>query len=47
MNLKRLIKKIFVSGIGFFKDGINFYLKSYEQSYKLDLYHIKRIKSDK
>lgn len=43
MNLKRLMKKIFVSTIEFFKDGIKFYLESYEQSYKLDLYRIKKL----
>ena len=43
MHLKRLIKKIFVSTIEFFKDGIKFYLESYEQGYKLDLYRIKKL----
>ena len=43
MNLKRLMKKIFVSTIEFFKDGIKFYLESYKQSYKLDLHRIKKL----
>ena len=43
MNLKRLMKKIFVSTIEFFKDGIKFWLESYEEAYKLDLYRIKKI----
>lgn len=43
MNLKGLMKKIFGSVIKIFKDGIKFYLESYEQAYKLDLYRIKKI----
>ena len=43
MNLKRLVKKIFISVIEAFKDGIKFYLESYGESYKLDLYRIKKI----
>ena len=43
MNLKRLMKKIFISVIKAFKDGIKFYLESYEKSYELDLYRIKKL----
>jgi len=43
MNFKRLMKKIFVSTIEFLKDGIKFWLESYEKSYELDLHRIKKI----
>ena len=43
MNFKILMKKIFVSTTEFFKDGIKFWLESYEEAYKLDLYRIKKL----
>ena len=43
MNFKKFVKKIFASTIEFLKDGIKFWLESYEEAYKLDLYRIKKI----
>jgi len=43
MNLKRLMKKIFVSTIEFFKDGIKFWLESCEKSYERELHRIKKL----
>ena len=43
MNFKILMKKIFVSTTKFFKDGIKFWLESYEEAYKSPLFLSKDI----
>ena len=43
MKIKGLIKKIFISIVGFVKEGTKFYLESNLKSYELVTYIIKKI----
>lgn len=43
MKSKGLIKKMFISIIGFVKRGIKFWLESNQKEYELELHSIKKI----